>query len=210
MQTWVEYEIIFTNFWISFCPKSICILWLQTESVYFQQALCNIWFTWFQYQGLRKIWRACKHCKFEINSCQGFNKSDANKIEHMEVSVKLILKWGTKETRNALSTKRTKELIQQFFNEANIGTLPIRYTCIPIWTLLKTIYLKTEHLAKAVNSESYYKGYLNFDCPLLTINNYVVQKFQLIGSTTLPAYQCVIAPTGRCHQDNDCNYRAGG
>ena len=144
--------------------------------------------------------------KFGVNSCQGFNKSDAKTVDHMEVNAKLILKGGTKETRAALSSERTKELIEQFIKEANIGTLPIRYTYIPIWTLLKTIYLNTEHLVKVVNLENYYKGYLNFGCPLMKVNNYVVQKFQLVGSTTLPAYQCVIAPMG-CHQYNDCHYR---
>ena len=117
--------------------------------------------------------------KFGVSSCQGFNKSDAETVEHMEVNAKLILKGGTNKPRAALSLERTKELIEKFIEEANIGTLPIRYTYIPIWTLLKTIYLNTEHLVKAVNLENYYKGYLNFGCPLMKTNNYVVQKFQL-------------------------------
>ena len=144
--------------------------------------------------------------KFGINSCQSFNKSDAETVEHLEINAKLILKGGTKKTRAALSSKRTKELIELFIEEANIGTQPIRYTYIPIWTLLKAIYLHKEHLAKAVNLENYYKGYLNFNCPQLKTNDYVVQKFQLVENTTLPAYQCVIAPMG-CHRENDCHYR---
>ena len=143
--------------------------------------------------------------KFGISSCQGFTKDDTKAVEHMEVNSKLIIKGGTDKTRAALSTKRTKDLIEKFLNEADKGTLPIRYSYIAIWTLLKSIYLHTEHLAKAVNLENYYKGYLNFGCPRQTINGLVVQKFQL-GSQhyKLPTYECALTPTG-CHQDDDCH-----
>ena len=190
--SWIEYESFLQTFGSHFVQKAYYgsrlsqYIFSKHSATYdscdFNIKACE------KFEGLANIG------KFGINSCQGFNKSDANKVEHMEVNAKLILKGGTKETRNALSTKRTKELIQQFLNEANIGTLPIRYTYIPIWTLLKTIYLKTEHLAKAVNLESYYKGYLNFDCPLLTINNYVscakVSAYRKHRPSRIPVCNC--------------------
>ena len=146
--------------------------------------------------------------KLGISLCQGYNQSDTKAVKNMYVNAKLVLRGGENETRAALSIKRTKELIERFLNEADKSKQPISYTYLPIWTLLKGIYLySTDHLRKAVNLENYYKGYLNFGCPLQSINNHVVQKFQLAKDPgTLPGYQCVIAPTG-CHQNDDCQYR---
>jgi len=106
---------------------------------------------------------------------------------------------------NKLSVNRTKDLIQKFLNEANKSNLPIKYSHISIRTFLQSICLNTAHLVKTLNLENCYKGYINFDCPHLCVNNFLTQKFQLVGGTNLPAYQCVIAPPD-CHNDNDCHY----
>ena len=147
--------------------------------------------------------------RFGISLCQGFNQNDTKAVKNMEVNAKLVLRGGKDETRAALSINRTEELIEQFLNESDQSKQPISYTYVPIWTLLKAIYLhSTDHLPKAVNLENYYKGYLNFGCPLLSINNHVVQKFQLAKDPgALPGYRCDIAPTG-CHNNSDCQYRA--
>ena len=80
------------------------------------------------------------------HSCQQYNQTDAENITHMESNTKLVLRGGTSKTRAALSMHRTKELIQKFLTEANISTLPIRYTYIPIWTLLHSLYMHTPHI----------------------------------------------------------------
>ena len=44
---------------------------------------------------------------------QGFTRKDAEKVEHMHATHKLILKGGTDKTRAALYRDRTKELIEE-------------------------------------------------------------------------------------------------
>jgi len=83
------------------------------------------------------------------HSCQQYNQTDAENITHMESNTKLVLRGGTSKTRATLSTERTKELIQKFLAEANISTLPIRYTYIPIWTLLHSLYMHTPHITNS-------------------------------------------------------------
>ena len=51
---------------------------------------------------------------------QGFTRKDAEKVEHMHATHKLILKGGTDKTRAALYRDRTKELIKKFLEEAHI------------------------------------------------------------------------------------------
>ena len=144
--------------------------------------------------------------KLGIFLCQNFTRKDAEKVEHMHVTHKLILKGGTDKTRSALHRQRTKELIEKFLEEAGEVRSPVKYIYMPIWTLLKDRYLHDNHedLAKAVNLESYYKRYLNFGCPLQKINDLVVQKFQSISGYPLPAYKCEVTPKG-CHNDDDCH-----
>lgn len=143
-----------------------------------------------------------------IHSCQQFNRSDTQTITHMESNTKLVLRGGTDKTRAALSTVRTRELIEKFLTEANISTLPIRYTYIPIWTLLHSLYMHTPHMTRVIFLENYYKGYLNFGCPSMTINGLTVQKFELVegSDVTRPDFRCAIIPTG-CNSNDDCHFK---
>jgi len=143
-----------------------------------------------------------------IHSCQQYNQTDAETITHMESNTRLVLRGGTDKTRAALSTHSAKELIQKFLNEANISTLPIRYTYIPIWTLLHSLYMHTPHITRVIQLENFYKGYLNFGCPSMTINGLAVQKFERVegSNVTRPDFRCAIIPTG-CNSDDDCHFK---
>ena len=200
--SWIEYDSFLKTFGSHFVEKvyygsriSQYIFSKHTKS--YNSREFNIK-TCEKFEGLTNIGKS------GVSPCQGFNKNDTKAVEQMEVNSKLIVKGGTDKTRTALSAERTKDLIEKFISEADQGKIPIRYAYIAIWTLLKSIYLHTEHLARAVNLENYYKGYLNFGCPLQTINALVVQKFQFVGGYKLPAYKCILTPIG-CHQDEDCH-----
>ena len=53
-----------------------------------------------------------------VNACANVSKTEKSKVTHMNTEDKLIIRGGTVNTRSALRTSRTKELIEQFLNEA--------------------------------------------------------------------------------------------
>lgn len=64
-------------------------------------------------------------------------------------------------------------------------------------------------MAKVLNLEQFYKGYLHFDCSFEeTSNNKVLQKFVLSKDSDpeAPTYKCMLGPTG-CHVHDDCHYK---
>lgn len=67
-------------------------------------------------------------------------------------------------------------------------------------------YIGTDHFAKAVNLEQFYKGFLSFGCSYTKINEIELQKFELSKDSDpdAPTYVCKLAPEG-CHNDDDCH-----
>lgn len=64
-------------------------------------------------------------------------------------------------------------------------------------------------MAKVLNLEQFFKGYLNFGCSFKeTSNKKVLQKFVLSKNSdpNLPTYQCLLGPSG-CYEDKDCHYK---
>ena len=51
--------------------------------------------------------------------CGNVTKNEINNAKKMNTVDKLVIRGGKKETRNALKSKRTEELIQKFLNEAD-------------------------------------------------------------------------------------------
>lgn len=110
-----------------------------------------------------------------------------------------------KHEPNSMPIAVTKWL-HSFYLKLQLTTqLSISY--VPIWVILKNMYRQTEHFAKAINLEAYYKGYLNYGCDYIT-EGIVLQKFHHSYQSTpdYPIFQCSIAPSG-CHKNNDCHYR---
>ena len=148
--------------------------------------------------------------KTNISTCAGISKEEAQASSSLEVTTRLVIRGGTKETRAQLYAERTSELIAKFLSEANMDE-PIEYSFTPVWTLLGQKYIGTEHFAKARNLEAYYLGFLNFGCP--TIMGRPDQFMQLFDADSLgadvPTYYCCLAATG-CHDlFEDCWYGPG-
>jgi hypothetical protein len=64
-------------------------------------------------------------------------------------------------------------------------------------------------MAKVLNLEQFYKGYLHFGCSYEeTSNKKVLQKFVLSEDSVpdAPTYKCMLGPTG-CHVNDDCHYK---
>lgn len=145
--------------------------------------------------------------KLGIGACQGITKAEIEEVKYMKTQSTFILRGGTLPTRAALNHKRTKELIEDFMDEAKTVSSPIQYKFTPIWNILKIKYLGTEHFAKALNLEAFYKGYQNFGCHYKKSNtNVELQKFVTSGESTEshPSYECMIAPQG-CQAESDCH-----
>ena len=139
-------------------------------------------------------------------------QEEVSETSSMEVSTTLIIRGGSAETRAKLYAERTNDLIAQFLSEADKKE-PIKYKFTPIWELLETRYLGTDHFAKVRHLQAYYLGRKNFDCPDLKSSPtgaWQIQIFRESASSTpdIPSYECVIPYTG-CHRDVECIYGPG-
>ena len=147
-----------------------------------------------------------------ISACAGISEEEAEASTRLDVTTRLVLRGGTKETRTQLYADRTSELIAKFLNEANLEE-PISYSFTPVWTLLAQRYLGTEHFIKVRYLEAYYLGYLNFGCQTLwsaddTVRTQLFyQTFASFGSD-VPVFICDI-PCAGCSQNRDCHYGPG-
>ena len=148
-----------------------------------------------------------------ISTCAGITQEEVDASSSLEVSTRLVIRGGTKETRAKLYAERTNELIAKFLGEASMEE-PIEYSFTPIWTVLGQKYFGTEHYAKVRHLEGYYLGFLNFDCPHIWSpsngGRWIMQGFSEADSSTadVPTYRCYIPSLG-CHDDNDCHYGPG-
>ena len=145
----------------------------------------------------------------DVSVCSGVTAEDIASVSSMESSSRFVARGGTDETRAQLYAERTDELITKFLSETETTQQPILYKYAPIWVILKSKYLGTEHFAKALNLEAFYKGYLNYGCQYRETGNTVLQNFTHSPQSTdaHPIYQCVI-PSEGCQDDNDCHQRA--
>ena len=70
----------------------------------------------------------------------------------MNTEDKLIIRGGTVNTRSALRTSRTKELIEQFLNEAKDSNEDVQHTFKSIWNLLQDRFaFGSDNYIRAVN-----------------------------------------------------------
>ncbi|KAK2573129.1 DELTA-alicitoxin-Pse2b [Acropora cervicornis] len=54
-----------------------------------------------------------------VKACGNISETERNRVSNMNTQVKLIVLGGTKNTRNALHSQITKELIEKLMNEAD-------------------------------------------------------------------------------------------
>ena len=146
-----------------------------------------------------------------ISTCAGISKEEAEASTSLEVTTRLVIRGGTKETRAQLYAKRSSDLIAKFLSEASMEE-PIEYSFTPIWTVLGQKYHGTEHYAKVRNLEAYYLGVLNFGCPYIPSSapDAFMQFFADDSSSTedVPSYNCYLGAEG-CHVNDDCHYGPG-
>lgn len=147
--------------------------------------------------------------KTNISTCAGITQEEAEASSSLEVTTRLIIRGGTKETRSKLYVERSGELIAQFLAEANWEE-PIGYSFTAVWTLLGQRYIGTKHYAKVRHLEGYYLGMKNFGCPLIMPNGWAMQGFTTTDYSTedVPSYKCYIPYSG-CHDNSDCHYGPG-
>nr|CDY80179.1 COMPC8a-2_CRAME [Crateromorpha meyeri] len=146
----------------------------------------------------------------KIEACEGITKQEIDSVSSLSIYTLLVIRGGTAKTRAELYKNRTVEGIAKFMSEANATEMPIKYSFMPIWSLLQLRYLGTEHFAKARNIAAYYLGFANYGCEYESaMDNNVFQYYQRFEYTpdcnaSIPTFQCVIAPEG-CHADTDCH-----
>ncbi|XP_068697058.1 LOW QUALITY PROTEIN: DELTA-alicitoxin-Pse2b-like [Montipora foliosa] len=139
--------------------------------------------------------------KVGVKACANFSKSEISKATRMmNTKNTLIVRGGTKETRNALLYYRTK------------GTryAAVEHSFRPIWNILQSRYLiGSENYVRAVNLQYYYLGYLNYGCQFKGNEKIHAQAFSYTKSSnpSSPEFSCTLAKEG-CHNDDDC-YKDG-
>ena len=151
--------------------------------------------------------------KTNVSTCAGITEEEATSSMSLDVSTRLVLRGGTKETRAKLYAERTNELIAKFLNESDTEE-PVEYSFTAVWSLLGQKYIGTEHYAKVRHLEGYYLGVKNFNCSLIMKEEsggggWAMQGFAETDYSTadVPSYKCYIPYSG-CHEDSDCHYSA--
>lgn len=167
--------------------------------------------------------------KVGVKACANVTKKEISSATNMNTIDKIIVRGGTKETRNALVEQRTKELIEKFLNEAGESDAAVEHTFRAVWNILQSRFGPgSENYIRAVNLQYYYLGYLNYGCPYieggqiqtdklkgLIIERFKrgpvqIQKFDYTRDATKqsPEFECTLASEG-CHSDDDCHYKVG-
>lgn len=197
--SWYDYKAFFTTY------GSHMVKEVSYGSSLYQHAFSD---SEKQYTQKQLQTKACASIGFKlsVSICQGVTEEDINSISSLAMSECFVARGGTAETQAKLYVDRSNKMIAQFLSEATTHH-PVKYKFVPIWVILKNMYRHTEHFAKAINMEAYYKGYLNYGCGYIT-EGIVLQKFHHSYQSTpdYPIFQCSIAPSG-CHKNNDCHYR---
>ncbi|XP_068747778.1 DELTA-alicitoxin-Pse2b-like [Montipora capricornis] len=149
--------------------------------------------------------------KVGVEACANVSRSEASRASHMNTVDRLIVRGGTKETRNALFKQRTEELIEKLMNEAGESDAAVEHSFRSIWDILQSRFeTGSDNYIRAVNLQYYYLGYLNYGCRLKEGGGVQLQKFDYTRGSTKesPEFECSLASKG-CHNDADCHYRIG-
>ena len=106
--------------------------------------------------------------KVGVEACANVSKEEIAATSHMNTADKLVIRGGKMETRSALRTKRTEELIEKFLREANETDAGVEHTFRSLWNILQSRFLfkpgSQSNYIKAVNLQYYYLGFLNYGC----------------------------------------------
>ena len=153
-----------------------------------------------------------------VEACANISKTEKKRASNMNTQKRLIVLGGTKNTRNALYSQRTKELIEKLMNEAGESDQAVAHTFTSIWdVLLSRFKYGTDNYIRAVNLQNYYLGYLNYGCQELPSTALLsngkrlyFRQFNYTKSSAQesPEFSCTLAKEG-CHSSNDCHYRVG-
>ena len=94
--------------------------------------------------------------KVGVKACANVSKSEISKATKMNMEDKLIIRGGTKETRNALYKKRTEDLIEKLLNEAGESDAAVEHTFRSVWDILQSRFpTGSENYIRAVNLQYY-------------------------------------------------------
>ena len=144
-----------------------------------------------------------------VSACANVSKSELSKASKLRTSSRIYTIGGSRETNSKLNRAMSKELIQQFMNEADDSPASIRHSLRAIWNVLQTRFSKGHpNNIRAINLEYYYLGYLNYGCRYEESGGVEIRKFDYTSQSSkiYPEYKCSIASEG-CHDDSDCHYR---
>ena len=147
--------------------------------------------------------------KLGVQACANVSKTEISKSSKINTIDKLIVRGGTKETRNAFIKERTKDLIEKLLNEASKTPASVEHTFRAVWDILQSRFpIGSDNYVRAVNLQYYYLGYLNYGCEYEESGGVALQKFDYTRTSTAqsPEYQCTLAAEG-CHSNNDCHYK---
>ena len=150
--------------------------------------------------------------KVGVEACANVSKEEIAATSHMNTADKLVIRGGKMETRSALRTKRTEELIEKFLREANETDAGVEHTFRSLWNILQSRFLfkpgSQSNYIKAVNLQYYYLGFLNYGCSFVEEGGLHMQKFNYTRSSSdrSPEFECTLAAEG-CHTDDDCRYK---
>ena len=151
--------------------------------------------------------------KLGIKPCVGVSTEESEESLRLDMTSYLDLLGGMDQTRNALRHDRSKELITKFLaDEGRNNRTPVDYKYTPIWKILMlNFYDNPKRHAIALNMLQYYKGFLDFGCSLIQVNegslhytslrSFVHSRF---STKEMPTYECLLEQEG-CHSDADCH-----
>lgn len=116
-----------------------------------------------------------------FEACANLSKEERSAAFHMNTEDKLVIRGGKTETRSALRTKRSEELIEKFLREAKESDAGVQHTFRSIWNILQSRFLfkpgSESNYIKAVNLQYYYLGFLSYGCSFKEGRGIHMQKF---------------------------------
>lgn len=158
---------------------------------------------------------------WSVNSCAAYSQAEKEKSLAVKADSQRIILGSSKEARNALMDKTSKENLDLFLRDSDQGNEAIRFGYKPIFLIFHAVYQHQcsvdgpgsdacNNVQRAITLEAAYDGWLAVGCPeSLTTDGFVMQAMEMTEPNAhgVHTYQCRAASLG-CKAHSDCHVGA--
>ena len=164
-----------------------------------------------------------------IGACSNYNTAQRTEASSKDIKKSISILGGDTASRTALvnrysaSNTLDADLMANFMAAGNTSSAPVKFSYIPLWSLLTQIYqplcntatkgqTACKNYQRALSLQAAYQGFMAYSC--FKTSDSTGNPFQKMialppNSLGISAYACHASKSG-CRRDKDCNYKDDG